>query len=261
MSFKKNGVIGIIGGCGPYAGVSVMKKVLDQTAAKKDQEHLPLLLSSIPESISDRTAFILGHTEQNPGLEIAELIMQLESIGACIIGVACNTFHVPVIFDKTIEILRKHKSHVKIVHMVNETVNYLKTQFPFIRKVGIFATNGAYQTGLYDQILLQNSYEVVRPPFRMQEYYIHDCVYNEVFGIKASSDSIADEVRTRIDRMISFYREEGVQAIILGCTEFSLAFQQDSVDGIKIIDSSKVLAASLITEYYKTHSKIKITTG
>ncbi|WP_043115110.1 aspartate/glutamate racemase family protein, partial [Pseudacidovorax intermedius] len=51
--------IGILGGMGPLATVDFMRKILAATPARCDQEHLPLLVSSIPQ-IPDRTAAFLG---------------------------------------------------------------------------------------------------------------------------------------------------------------------------------------------------------
>ena len=35
-------MIGVIGGMGPYAGIDLIKKILDMTKATSDQEHIPL---------------------------------------------------------------------------------------------------------------------------------------------------------------------------------------------------------------------------
>jgi hypothetical protein len=40
--------IGIIGGAGPYAGLNLVKKIFDQTLARTDQDHLPVVLVSLP---------------------------------------------------------------------------------------------------------------------------------------------------------------------------------------------------------------------
>ena len=69
MKNQKNKMIGIVGGMGPYAGLDVARKIFDLTQAKKDQDHVPLTLISNPERIEDRTEFICGKTDINPGIE------------------------------------------------------------------------------------------------------------------------------------------------------------------------------------------------
>ena len=49
--------IGILGGMGPEASADLFLKILDETAAACDQEHIPMLLDSNTR-ISDRTAAI-----------------------------------------------------------------------------------------------------------------------------------------------------------------------------------------------------------
>ncbi|MEZ2965420.1 aspartate racemase, partial [Escherichia coli] len=48
------GLIGVLGGMGPAATVDLFNKFITFTAAQRDQEHIPLLISSIPD-IPDRT--------------------------------------------------------------------------------------------------------------------------------------------------------------------------------------------------------------
>lgn len=71
-------MIGIIGGVGPLAGLDIVTKIIEETIATTDQEHLPVLLSSQPHRIADRTAYLLGQESENPAYAIAEIIQELE---------------------------------------------------------------------------------------------------------------------------------------------------------------------------------------
>jgi len=53
------GILGILGGMGPLATVDFMSKVIDHTPAKHDQDHIPILVSSIPQ-VPDRTLAFRG---------------------------------------------------------------------------------------------------------------------------------------------------------------------------------------------------------
>ena len=70
-------MIGVIGGMGPYAGIDLIKKILDMTKATSDQEHIPLSLISVPHLIEDRTAFLLRKSQTNPGIVLSKIAMQL----------------------------------------------------------------------------------------------------------------------------------------------------------------------------------------
>ncbi len=54
--------IGILGGMGPLATVDFMHKIISLTPAQRDQDHLPLLVYSVPQ-IPDRTACLLDNLE------------------------------------------------------------------------------------------------------------------------------------------------------------------------------------------------------
>ena len=52
-------VVGILGGMGPEATLDCFGKVIRSTRAKKDQDHLRVLIDS-NSKVPDRTAAVLG---------------------------------------------------------------------------------------------------------------------------------------------------------------------------------------------------------
>ena len=77
MQIEKRKMIGVVGGMGPYAGLDLIKKIFDLTKADQDQDHVPLAMISVPHKIEDRTKFLEGQNEKNPGIEIARIVNQL----------------------------------------------------------------------------------------------------------------------------------------------------------------------------------------
>lgn len=75
------GAIGVLGGVGPYAGLDLMRKIFDQTEANCDQEHLSVIQYSLSEHIIDRTRFLLGETDENPGEAIGEIMVRMAKAG------------------------------------------------------------------------------------------------------------------------------------------------------------------------------------
>ena len=101
------GAIGVLGGAGPYAGLDLMRKIFDQTEANCDQEHLSVIQYSLSEHIIDRTRFLLGETDENPGEAIGEIMVRMAKAGATVIGVPCNTAHSPRIMDVAVAMLHE----------------------------------------------------------------------------------------------------------------------------------------------------------
>ena len=99
--------IGIVGGAGPYAGLDLAQKILQQTRAENDQDYLPTLLISTPDQIQDRTRFLLGQSKQNPAHAISRNLRDLKTLGATVAGIPCNTAHAPAIRDVFLEKMKQ----------------------------------------------------------------------------------------------------------------------------------------------------------
>ena len=109
---QRDAKIGIVGGAGPYAGLDLSQKLLQQTKATSDQDYLPTLLISTPELIEDRTDFLLGKTANNPAHAIYSNLRDLEALGATVAGIACNTAHAPKIRNIFLEKLKVSESNI-----------------------------------------------------------------------------------------------------------------------------------------------------
>ena len=59
MEQNKRQVLGILGGLGPAASCYLYQMLIDHTPARKDQDHIDLVLSS-RASTPDRTSFIIN---------------------------------------------------------------------------------------------------------------------------------------------------------------------------------------------------------
>jgi aspartate racemase len=240
------GMIGIVGGVGPYAGLDLAKNVFDNTLANTDQDHLPLVMMSVPETILDRTEYLLNIVDDNPGRAIAKVILKMETIGATVAGIPCNTAHATEIFNLTKEVLAENESKIILLSLIDETIKAIIAEYPGLKKIGVLSTTGTYQFNIYSEPLTDAGLEAIVPPFDIQEEIVHPAIYNKDYGIKAKSNPVADRARTDLLDMIELLKQSGAELIIKGCTEIALAIPQQIVHGIPTIDPSIVLARSLI---------------
>ena len=237
-------MIGIVGGVGPLAGVDIVKKIIEETIAIKDQDHLPVLLSSQPHRIADRTKFLMGLETVNPAIALAEIIQELVQAGATVVAIPCNTAHAPLIFDVVKEELAKKNCTVKLLNLIEETANYIVHTHGNI-PVGVLSTTGTKNTGLYRHILHQNNLTTIEPDELTQEA-VHAAIYDEKYGIKAISSPVTNRARQELINAISELKDQDAQAIVLGCTELPLALPEKENAGIPLIDPNRILARSLI---------------
>jgi len=241
-------IIGIVGGLGPYAGVDLMEKILDQTEARSDQEHLSIALISLPCRIEERTAFLLGETDNNPAEAVFEIIVKLEQIGAGIAAIPCNTMHSPLIFDLLLKKMQDTKSKIKLVHMVNEVAEFIRTNHPKIKNLGLLCTTGTYKTRVYPDCLEPEGFNVIVPDEASQESLVQNAIFERTYGIKAQSNPVTEGAKAKLLQAVHYLEQQGAEAIILGCTEIPLAITDKKIGSAIIIDPTLVLARALIRQ-------------
>ena len=245
MNKPDKAMIGIIGGMGPYAGVDLVQKIFDLTKADTDQDHLSVSMLSVPKSIPDRTEFLLSKSEINPALAIADIICSLYKQGATIIGMPCNTAHAEPIFN---EIVNKIPTEVNLVHMINEAADFINEKYPSVKNVGILSTTGTFITNVYPKCLSKHGLNGIQVSEEIQNTDINPAIYNSSYGIKAHSNPVNQKVIDSLNKGVKYLIKKDAEVIILGCTEIPLALTQNEINGIPLIDSTKILARALIIE-------------
>jgi aspartate racemase len=246
MDSPFSNVIGIVGGMGPHAGNALFNRITCNTPAAADQQHLPVILASFPSEIVDRTLYLDGLVKENPAYAINQVIERLERAGANIIGIACNTSHVPAIFNVIQDGLQKRNCNVQLLHMPKETCNHIRTHLPKALRIGLMTTNGTYKSGLYKNILQSMGYKVVTPGFQFQNHVIHRMIYDPDWGIKANPIEVTQQVKAFLEETLDFFSKRNTDAIILGCTEFSLVLKSNMARGMQIVDTTDCLAKALV---------------
>ena len=238
-------IIGVVGGAGPYAGLDLVQKIFDHTLASTDQEHLPVALLSYPGEIPDRSAFLLGKSEENPGIALAHIVRQLESLGANVVGIPCHTAHAPLIFDAMKNELAREDSHVKVLHIAEQTALFVMKHFPSNHTFGILSTTGTRKAQIYSKAFQSHGIAIVEPGAQVQEN-VHNAIYDPHFGIKAQSNAVTSQARQLVLDAIAALKAEGAEAVVLACTELPLAITEKTVSGITIVDPTVALARALI---------------
>lgn len=238
-------IIGIVGGVGPYAGLDLQRKILEQTIAAADQDHLPVISVSWPGPIPDRTAYLLGHVAENPALAIVEQLRLLANAGATIGGIPCNTAHAQAIFDVIQTGVAGFERPLRLLNMIDETAAMLASHHPAIRTVGVLSTTGTWRARLYPMALEPLGYCVLAPDEALQENCVHPAIYDTDYGIKATG-VVTARARSGLVKVVTTLREMGAEGVIAGCTELALAFPEREYDGLMVIDPTLALARALV---------------
>lgn len=241
-------MIGIVGGMGPQAGLALFDNIVKFTDASTDQEHLSTILMSFPKHIVDRTSFLEGETVVNPAFGIVNVIQKLERAGATLIGIGCNTSHSPGIFDTILGELERKDIRVPVLNMLEETCGRIKEKYPHARRIGFMATNGTYRSAIYHEQLRRSGYEVVVPELEFQYNVIHKMIYDEESGLKATAGRITRQVREQARKAVQYFKAQGADVVILGCTDLSVLMDENLLNGMLVVDSTESLARALVRE-------------
>ncbi|MCR5196786.1 MAG: amino acid racemase [Pseudobutyrivibrio sp.] len=219
--------LGIIGGLGPMATAYFMRRIIDMTDAKTDQENIEMIVYNCP-SIPDRTGYILGKSKESPLPKMVEIANNLERQNIDYIAMPCITAH--YFHDQLTDSV-----YVPISNGIKESAEYLKKEG--INRVGIMATDGTAQMHLFDSVFKDYNIECVYPDSESQKL-IMSIIYDDVKAGKPASMDNFYSVKKQL-------MEAGAQIIILGCTELSIV-KRDNDIGPNVLDIIDVLAQDCV---------------
>ena len=238
-------VVGILGGMGPAAGADFVRLFVQACTSRMEVLGIPVHDQAYPEHwlaqvpIPDRTAAL---NDTRPGAhQPADPMLQatgrLAALGARVVAIACNTAHA------WHGILQQRFPQLVVLHGVQEVVAELSARQ--VRSVGLLATRGAYDAGLYQRELQHAGIDCVVPNDAEREQLMQG-IYD---GVKAGNYPLA---RQRFEAVsIALKERYGASTLIMGCTEIPLALsEQPRLAGLSLVNPSVVLASALARHAY-----------
>jgi aspartate racemase len=229
--------LGVVGGVGPAATLDFLQKVMRNTPARRDQDHLRIVVEQNPQ-IPDRTEHLVGDGI-DPTLALYATCKKLQAGDADLIAIPCNTAHAFV------EEIQSHLD-IPIMNMLTVTVAHVRETFPGLRRVGLLATSGTVASGVYRRALSAQGLEEVVPDPALQQR-VMNAIYGPA-GVKAghtTGECVAD-VAAAIDGLAA----KGVEVVILGCTELPLLRRELETRGgpkVTLVDPTEILAVRCVS--------------
>ena len=205
-------IVGILGGMGPEATSDLFSKIIDYTPAQKDQENLKILVYNNPK-IPDRTGAILGDGE-DPLPALVESAQILENAGADFVVIPCNTAH--YFFDEL-----EKQVKIPVMNMIEESAQRITEQRPELKCVGLMGTTGTLQSGIYDRVFAEYGVEVIVPSASDRA-----TVMEIIYSIKSRRET--EQQKGMLTRIAHNLIDRGAEAVVLGCTELPLLFENRS---------------------------------
>ena len=232
----KNKTVGVLGGLGPMASVYFYEMVVNMTDAKIDQEHVDMIITN-RATTPDRTAFIVGESDEDPSKVLIDDAKKLENYGVDFIAMTCNTAH--YFYNKI-----ANSINIPMLNIVEETIKHAKATNH--KKLGILATTGNIKTNLYQDMCEKYEIEYMILDENRQSQ-VMDIIYNDIKSGKSAD-------MNKFNKLVNHLKENECDGIVLGCTELSILKNDNNLGNDLYIDSLEVLARQTII---KSNRKVK----
>jgi len=222
-SERSAGVIGVLGGMGPAATIDFMHKVLAATPAERDQDHVPLVVSSVPQ-IPDRSAAFRG-AGASPLAAMVASGRRLVDAGAGLVVIPCNTAH--LWFADVQAALG-----VPMLHLIDAALAAAHAVVGPQAHLGLICTEATLASGLYRERA---------PLVRWVEPSAAEMRGWVMPGIAAVKAGARERGAQLLRRAADALAQRGAQALLLGCTEVPLVLARTN-SPLPVIDATAALA-------------------
>lgn len=221
--------VGVLGGMGPDATIDFMSKVVSLTLAHVDQDHIHMIVDHNPKVPNRQQA--IRSNDPEVGRELAAMARRLENAGADFLVMACNSAHA------FLEPIRQATT-IPFVSIIDESIEEIERVLPDARHVGVLATDGLLETGIFQNALTGAG----RTPVLLREDESRQLM-TLIYRIKAGDRS--DEVRRAMTKLADTLIADGAEIVIAGCTEIPLVLGFGELS-VPLISSTDVLARRTI---------------
>jgi aspartate racemase len=231
-------MLGVLGGMGPLATADFFHKLLQATPAACDEDHIPVLIHSVPQIPSRPAAILRGGASPLPALAAAR--DRLIAVGATLLAMPCNTAHhwhadlaaVPIPFP----------------HIADAVAYELPLR---ATRVGIIATAATLAARIYAR-RLDAGLEWLAPDESTYQHAVQP-------GIDAVKRNAAADGGRLLEPVVAGLLGRGATCVVLACTEVPVAL--DAVASPlrqHCIDSTAALARTCVRLWQQRSQALQV---
>jgi aspartate racemase len=230
---RRAGLLGVLGGMGPLATVDFFAKLVALTPAVTDQDHMPVLIASVPQ-IPPRVPAIEGDGA-SPLPALIAVRDRLVAAGATLIVMPCNTAH--HWYDELA------CAGLPMLHIADTALAALSAAVPAPARIGLVATAGTLASGFYQRRLSAAGYTPCAPSAED----LGRSIVPAVEAVKAGRLEEGGHAFTAAARALV---GRGADAVILACTEVPPGMAAVGMPAdFPCIDATAALAAACVAAW------------
>lgn len=227
--------LGLIGGIGPESTIPYYHDILYGVQERVGKPYFPPMVIDSLSCFEVMPMASAGKREELAAYLLGS-IRNVTAAGADFAAMACNTAH--LVFDEL-----ERESPIPLVSIVDVTRDRAAAQG--YRKVGLLGSIGTMTGGFFQKVFDQADIAIVTPHMEEQTYIEHKLLSEVELGkiLPATQEGF----HTITARMAS---EDGIEAVILGCTEIPLIFA-GMESPVPVLDTMRIHIVALIEEIMK----------
>jgi aspartate racemase len=221
----------VLGGMGPMATADFFRKLIEETPAEFDEQHVPVVIHSVPQ-IPDRVGAITHGTE-SPLPQMLAGMMALRKLEVGCVAIPCNTAH--HWYDEL-----QSASGLPILHIADAAVDDLRKRGGTKPRVGLLCTEATIEARIYQDRLAAHGIECVLNPPEERQQLVR-------YAIDAVKRGNVEDAGRFVERAAMLLFERGVEHVILGCTELPVALDAiRSPACMRCVDATRALARECV---------------
>ncbi|HNP36274.1 MAG TPA: amino acid racemase [Woeseiaceae bacterium] len=219
---SKSLTVGVLGGLGPEATVDFMTRVIAETPASRDQDHVHLIVDQNP-SVPDRQDAIFRQGA-DPGPVLAAMAKRLQEAGCDFLVMPCNTAQA---YEDNI----RAAVSIPLLSIIEVSIEAIPAG---LDSIAVLATPACLATGKYQQALAAKGKEVVELTTAESQLLM-----KVIYALKSGARD--DWLPEAVHEIIRELCTRGAELVILGCTEVPLLLDRLQPP-VPIISSTDELA-------------------
>ncbi|NJK87045.1 MAG: amino acid racemase [Bacteroidales bacterium] len=223
--------IGIVGGLGPVATMDYYKEIIGIFNERGSDLNYPEIII-----YSVNMEKFLNLMKEKKYTEVVDLFARyincLKNAGAEFAAITANTPH--LLFNEIKEI--SALPLISIVEAVAEEAKKLN-----LKKTGLIGTRFTMDSTFYKDVFVTKNLQVIVPG-EEDKQVIHQKLFSEIeLGI------FKDETRELLlDIVQKMKKENSIEGIILGCTEFPVLFREPAYSGIPFLNTTRIHVKKIV---------------
>ena len=206
--------IGLIGGASPASTLEyyrIINKKVNEILG--NQHSAKIVLASV--DFEEITEPLFSNNWTKIGDILSEAALQVQNAGADFFIICSNTLH------QAIPMIKLH-IQLPLMHILQPTCTAISTNE--FKRIALLGTEYTMQNGVHSQYIKNHCSALVVTPETNDQRTINEIIFNELcHGI------VTEESKNTINDIIArLQKNKGIDAVILGCTELPLLFENNT---------------------------------